>query len=244
MHPLALTLVLMAPPAACRFERFDGPAPAELCAAWAKGTRNRPQGMETETTDCTLTASKPAPFVALGPARLTTFEAEMAMAGRPRFVVLVLAVVHEDRWYASPLASSYDSGQAYAGATVAAEALTPLDGGLVAVRVRTGAASGDVPGNELTTSEGAAVGWLEVGAAEPVWLGAVQTHAVTESGPIEGDGKHRSRRRETSVALEAGTRRVTVAAVAGKPFARIGPHALAELRHRCPFQVPLPGRLD
>lgn len=241
MIPVLAVVGFLAVPAACRFERHAGPPPADLCAAWAKRTRFEP-GIAPETTDCTFAGAKPVPAPA--DPHLVTFEAEMHMPGRPYFRVLVLAVLAADQWDTQPLAYAYDSGQPYAGALVGLSRLEVVAPGLVALEVETGSASGDQSEGTLTLRDGRGLGVLALEPNGPRWLGAAQLLDARRTAPIEGEGPETTTRREARAALDPAARTLALTPVEGAPLGPTTPRPLAQTRHRCPLQLPLPGRFD
>lgn len=244
MIPVLALFGFLGVPAACRFERHAGPPPADLCTAWAKRTRFEP-GIAPESTDCSFAGAKPVPAPA--DPHLVTFEAEMHMPGRPYFRVLVLAVLAADHWHTQPLAYAYDSGQPYAGALVGLSRLEVVAPGLVALEVETGSASGDgtgEPGGTLTLSDGRGLGVLALEPNGPRWLGAAQLLEAQRTAPIEGEGPETKTRREARATLDAAARTLALTPVEGAPLGPAAPRPLAQTKHRCPIQLPLPGRFD
>jgi hypothetical protein len=245
MIPVLALFGFLSAPAACRFERHAGPPPADLCTAWAKDTRFEP-GIAPESTDCTLMGAKPVP--AKADPSLVTFEAEMHMPGRPYFRVLVLAVLAADHWDTQPLAYAYDSEQPWAGAHVGLTRLEVVAPGLVAIEVETGVASGvetsDPPNAILTFHDGRGLGVLERAPNGPRWLGAAQLLDAHRTGPNEGDALETTTRREARPVLDAAARTLALTPVAGAPLGPAAPRPLTQTKHRCPIQLPLPGRFD
>jgi hypothetical protein len=244
MIPVLALVGLLGVPPACRFERHAGPPPVDLCAAWAKHTRFEP-GIAPETTDCTFAGAKPVP--APGAPHLVTFEAEMHMPGRPYFRVLVLAVLAADHWDTQPLAYAYDSGQPYSGALVGLSRLEVVAPGLVALEVETGVASGNLNDATLSFHDGRGLGVLELAPKGPRWLGAALLLDARRTGPIEGEpapGQETATRREARPVLDPVARTLALTPIEGAPAGPTAPVPLAQTKHRCPIQLPLPGRFD
>ena len=241
MIPVLALVGFLGGPAACRFERHAGPPPTDLCTAWAKHTRFEP-GIAPESTDCSFAGAKPVPAPA--DPHLVTFEAEMHMPDRPYFRVLVLAVLAADHWDTQPLAYAYDSGQPYAGALVGLSRLEVVAPGLVVLEVETGSASGDQIAGTLTLRDGRGLGVLALEPNGPRWLGAAPLLDARRTAPIEGEGPETTTRREARAALDPAARTLALTSVEGDPLGPTAPRPLAQTKHRCPLQLPLPGRFQ
>jgi tetratricopeptide (TPR) repeat protein len=236
-------------PAACRFERFDGPLPANVCAAFVtRGKYRVEDGTEGETppASCDGVGAAPAALTVSGwQVQPFAFFAPSEYGGG--YESLMLAVGGPGAWYTTPLASAWMPGMGGVDGHVLAyppeaRADAPAGPPQVLVRFESHRTDRDLGSNSMEYDGYWGLGIVSLAPEGPRWLGALVTKA--ESGvsqvlddPEEPKVEPRSATREIGAAPAPGLDALQVIPKIGAPLLPPGRRVFGALPAPCAAEL-------
>jgi tetratricopeptide (TPR) repeat protein len=232
-------------PETCRFERFAGPMPADLCAAFIAHGKYRVEEGEAPPTCQGVSATPPAVPVGTWQVRAFGFFVPSEYGGG--YESLMLAVGGPDAWFTTPLANAWLPGMGGVDGHVLAlppEARTDGPAGLpqVVVRFESHRSDRDLGDNSMEYDMYRGTAFLTLKPEGPVWLGALVT--LAEGGVMqvleEPDApkvEPRSAIREIGSATVPGLDAVQIIPKVGAPILPPGRRVFGALPAPCPAEL-------